>query len=205
MQLTRAPRVNYFGESAALSSSFFKFGQEVFDIADISVSGAKLVLKDSAMLYVGHELKGLIHFRNHFVSRVGIKVKHVTKSAAGIEFVSPTDRLRRLIQAYFRTELAGACLSRDKNIPARWVSSLSGDEIELGFEDGRLSLISIALDSIRCRWFWSSYSGDDRLSDLSPDMPEDTLLRVIRNLPQISAEDRLSVEEKLFSREIADA
>jgi hypothetical protein len=188
-------RASYFESPTDFRMSSPEWGPETLHIENISVTGAKL-RRNQAGLYFrpGEEYEVLLHLKDHFESWVQIRIIYVKSESIGVQFTSPSLRFQHLIRVYFKTELAGAKLQRElaNEQLARWVSEEDGDEVEAGFENGQLMFLSVSLDSLAYRFKW--VSGSNATAEKS-----DILVRVIRNIPNISDEHKQAIESIISS------
>jgi hypothetical protein len=193
---TRAARANYFGDFGDSEVSCALWGPHPFRILNISTTGARIETSHlNRPLKPGEEFKVRFSFRDHFTSDVQVKVIYFQDGKLGVQYAQPTARFQRLVECYFKTELTGAKLRQEilNDQIAKWSSNADGDHVEVQFQEGRLSFLSIYSEALSLSYKWDLESGPSTKLGVV----DDRLVRVIRNIEHMPAEQRQAIESAI--------
>jgi hypothetical protein len=193
---TRAARANYFGLFGDSEVSCGQWGPRPFRILNISTTGARIEASQLNRPLLHNEIfKVRFHFRDHFICDVSVRVVYFKDGNVGVQYVSPSKRFQKLVACYFKTELAGAKLRQEilNDQIAKWSSSEDADHVEIQFQEGRLSFLSIYSESLSLSYKWDLESGPSTKLGVT----DDRLVRVIRNIEHMPAEHKRAIESAI--------
>jgi hypothetical protein len=196
MTSTRAARANYFGDFGDSEVSCVQWGPEPFRISNISTTGARIEISQlNRPLNPEEEFTIRFSFRDHFTCEVQVKIVYVRDGSIGLQYISPTTRFQKLIECYFKTELTGAKLRQEilNDHIAKWSANADADHVEVQFEEGRLSFLSIYSEALSLSYKWNLESGPSAKLGVT----DDRLVRVIRNIEHMPPEYKQAIESAI--------
>ncbi|MCM2280148.1 MAG: hypothetical protein NDJ89_18920 [Oligoflexia bacterium] len=165
-------------------------------VLDISLGGARLDITDCRLSGPPQgEFQAELTFGNFFRYPVMLRFAHVsTKGAerfAGVSFVDPPERLRKLIRGYFGPELLGAGLRAEDTAQGRLrFSGGDGSWLEIGLSEGTVWALRGAFPALGRTVRW------ERRRAAEPAAPcgHRELARLIRNIPELNPSLRDGLE-----------
>jgi hypothetical protein len=193
---TRAARANYFGEFGDSEVNCTQWGPHPFRILNISTTGARIeALNLNRPIQPNEHFKVRFCFRDHFTYEVQVRVVYVRDGKVGVQYISPSSRFQKLIACYFKTELTGAKLRQEilNDQIAKWSSNADSDHVEVQFQEGRLSFLSIYSESLNLSYKWDLESGPSTKLGVV----DDRLVRVVRNIEHMPPEHKQAIESAI--------
>lgn len=198
-----AARATDLGSPRVHRMTCAQWGAEPIPVIDISETGARLGLRPNLTFTPGMMFDTVLQLRNHFEHSVRVKIIHLQPDSFGVEFVDTKTLFKELIRTYFRHELLGAKLKPHDEAAAgkattKWASKDGKDSLELVFENGKPRQFAVSLDTLSLHREWSD-GADSGEALLALNAAE--LVRVIRNIQKMPADQRTALEDLLLSAE----
>ena len=146
----RAIRSRSLDHARASFVSCTALGSKPLQILEVSEIGARIMFPSPPL---NQKIARDIHDATLFVGEairfeIRIKIVHILGNSVGVEFISPSDRMRTALRAFYGPELEGASLGLKESTPERVLFDGEKSCVELQLRSGMIESFKVRTPTV---------------------------------------------------------